>query len=394
MKNKSILFSILLSSLFLIVNINAQSVIKMNEVYSRGVAGNLDWIEIYNSSSSQVDISGYKIYDIGGQGGTKGKKLFPVGTILPAKGFAVVITDTATFVGDTTGFGLGSGGETVWLENAAGVLIDTIAFPALGNDTSYARIPDGSNTWKKTTPLTRGISNVLVKMNEIYSRGVAGNLDWIEIYNSSATQIDISGYKIYDIGGQGGTKGKKIFPAGTLLAAKGFTVIVTDTATFVGDTTGFGLGSGGETVWLENASGTIIDTVAFPALGNDTSYARVPDGSNIFVKKTPVTRGTTNGAGTFVQSNRSVATGYTLEQNYPNPFNPSTSIRYNLAVSGSVQIAVFDLLGKEIAMLVNGQESAGEHVVRFNAGHHASGMYFYRLTAGTYSEMKKMVLIK
>ena len=52
-------------------------------------------------------------------------------------------------------------------------------------------------------------------MNEIYSRGVAGNLDWIEIYNGASTQIDVSGYKIYDNGGQGGTKPKKALPAGT-----------------------------------------------------------------------------------------------------------------------------------------------------------------------------------
>jgi hypothetical protein len=394
MKRFYVLSIALLSAFIVTQNSIAQTSVKMNEVYSRGVAGNLDWIEIYNSSATQTDISGFKIYDIGGQGGIKAKKLFPVGTILPAKGFSVIIVDTATFVGDTSGFGLSSSGETVWLENAAGTLIDSIAFPALGTDTSYARIPDGSNVWKKTAPVTRGVSNVTVKMNEIYSRGVAGNLDWIEIYNSSATQMDISGFKIYDIGGQGGTKSKKLFPVGTILPAKGFSVIIVDTATFVGDTSGFGLSSSGETVWLENAAGTVIDTVVFPALGTDTSYARVPDGSNVMVKKSPVTRGTSNGTGVSVKSEGAVARGYVLHQNYPNPFNPVTTIRYQMATSGAVRITVFDLLGKEIATLVDEQKSAGEHVVQFDARQFASGMYFCLLKAGAYSEMKKMVLIK
>ena len=279
---------------FLLVQIGYAQTPKMNEIYSRGVAGNLDWIEIYNPLATPLDISGYKIYDSGGQAGSKPKKLFPSGTVLPAKGFTVVITDTADFVGDLSGFGLSSGGETVWLEDAGGVLIDSVVFPALGTDTSYARVPDGSNFLTKSTPLTRGASNVLIKMNEIYSRGVAGNLDWIEIYNASSSSLDVSGYKIYDSGGQAGSKPKKLLPVGTILPSKGFYVVITDTADFPGDLSGFGLSSGGETVWLENATGLLIDTVVIPALGVDTSYARMPDGSGVFVKLSPTTRGISN----------------------------------------------------------------------------------------------------
>jgi hypothetical protein len=276
---------------------------KLNEAYSRGVAENLDWIEVYNPLAAPLDISGYKIYDNGGQAGSKPKKLFPAGTLLPAKGFYAIITDTADFPGDLSGFGLSSGGETVWLEDASGTLIDSLVIPALGIDTSYARIPDGSNFITKSTPLTKGVSNILIKMNEVYSRGVAGNLDWIEIYNSSASSIDVSGYKIYDSGGQAGSKPKKLLPAGTILGSKGFYVVITDTADFVGDLSGFGLSSGGETVWLENASGTLIDTVAIPALGNDTSYARVPDGSGVLTKTTPPSKGATNVFGWWLFDN-------------------------------------------------------------------------------------------
>ncbi len=394
MKQNRIFFLLLFSLIFLIVNINAQSIIKMNEIYSRGVAGNLDWVEIYNSSSSQVDISGYKIYDGGGKSGTKTKKLFPANTILPAKGYTIIIVDTASFVGDLSGFGLGSGGDTTWLENVVGTLIDSAFIPALGIDTAYARIPDGSTVWQKTAPVTKGSSNVLVKMNEIYSRGVAGNLDWVEIYNSSSTQIDISGYKIYDGGGKSGTKTKKLIPASTILSAKGFTVVIVDTASFVGDLSGFGLGSGGDTTWLENTAGILIDSVIIPALGNDTSIARVPDGSNILVKKSPVTKGATNGTGTSVQYKPLTISTYNLEQNFPNPFNPTTMISYRLSGVNQVTMKIYDVVGREVATLINQQQAEGEYHVTFNASALSSGIYFYRLNAGNYSEMKKMVLIK
>lgn len=394
MKRNTILFAIVLSLSLLVVNSNAQSTIRMNEIYSTGVPGDLDWIEIYNSSASAVDISGYKIYDSGGQAGTKAKKLFPNGTIVTPKGYTVIVVDTATFVGDLSGFGLSSGGETVWLENAAGVLIDTVVFPALGKDTSYSRIPDGSNIFAKNTPHTKGVSNVRIKMNEIYSTGVPGALDWIEIYNSSTAAIDISGYKIYDSGGQAGTKAKKLFPNGTIVNAKGYTVIIVDTATFVGDLSGFGISSGGETVWLENAAGMLIDTVAIPALGKDTSYARVPDGSNVLVKKTPVTRGLTNGSGTSVQYEKMIASEFVLNQNYPNPFNPSTTVTYQIPMSSFVSLKIFDIVGREVATLVNQQQEIGKYHATFNASALSSGVYLYRLNAGYYSQMKKMVLVK
>ncbi|MCX6138090.1 MAG: lamin tail domain-containing protein [Ignavibacteriales bacterium] len=394
MKKKSLLCVAVLSVLLCAHLSMAQSPIKVNEIYSRGVAGNLDWVEMYNTSAASVDISGYKIYDAGGKTGTKPKKLFPTGTILPAKGFTVIIVDTASFTGDLSGFGLGSGGDSVWVENAAGTLIDSVFIPALGVDTTYARIPDGSNALVKATPATKGSSNVLVKMNEVYTRGVAGNLDWIEMYNTLTTQIDISGYKIYDNGGRGGTKPKKLFPTGTILPAKGFFLIVVDTASYTGDLSGFGLGSGGDTVWVENTAGIVIDSVYLPALGVDTTYARKPDGSNLFVKSSPATKGATNGPATSVRSNTLFVSDFVLNQNFPNPFNPTTTISYQLTSKSMVSLRVYDLLGKEIAELVNEQKEAGSYSVQFNARNLASGIYMVGLKAGNYSEMKKMTLIR
>ncbi len=394
MKKNYILPIVVLSAILFARHSSAQTTIRINEVYTRGVAGNLDWVEIYNTAAAPIDISGFKIYDAGGKTGAKTKKLFPAGTVVPAKGFVVIATDTATYAGDQSAFGLGSGGDSVWVENAAGALLDSVYIPALGLDTTFARVPDGSKTWVKTSPATKGVSNVVIKMNEIYANGVAGALDWIELYNSSAAAVNISGYKIYDIGGQSGSKGKKLIPAGTNLASKGFFVVIVDTASFAGDTTGFGLSSAGETVWLENASGVVIDTVAFPAMVKDTSYARKPDGSNAFVKLTPTSRGVTNGTATSVKQTGTAAESYSLEQNYPNPFNPSTTIRFALPGAQLTTVTVYDVLGKKVATLVNEVRAAGTHSVQFDARGLTSGMYWYLLRAGAYSEIKKMIVVK
>jgi hypothetical protein len=83
-----------------------------------------------------------------------------------------------------------------------------------------------------------------------------------------------------------------------------------------------------------------------------------------------------------------------LEQNYPNPFNPTTGIRYQVAGASDVRLEVFDMLGRKVATLVNERQSAGAYSVNFNATSLASGVYFYRLQAGSFVETKKMMLVK
>lgn len=87
-------------------------------------------------------------------------------------------------------------------------------------------------------------------------------------------------------------------------------------------------------------------------------------------------------------------TTFALEQNYPNPFNPATIINYQIPVEGQVSLKVYDMLGNEVATLVNEIKTAGEHQVEFNAGAIASGIYFYRLQAGSFVETKRMMLMK
>ena len=85
---------------------------------------------------------------------------------------------------------------------------------------------------------------------------------------------------------------------------------------------------------------------------------------------------------------------YRLDQNYPNPFNPSTVISYNLKKAGSVKLDVYNSLGQHVATLVDGTKAAGNHKITFNAAGLNSGLYFYKLQTGNYSQTKKMMLIK
>ena len=81
-------------------------------------------------------------------------------------------------------------------------------------------------------------------------------------------------------------------------------------------------------------------------------------------------------------------------QNYPNPFNPTTTIEYALPASGYVTLEIYDVLGREVKTLVNDNESAGYHFVVFDASELPSGVYFYRISAGKYTSVKKLVLVK
>jgi len=85
---------------------------------------------------------------------------------------------------------------------------------------------------------------------------------------------------------------------------------------------------------------------------------------------------------------------YNLHQNYPNPFNPSTKIRFQIIEPGFTSLKVYDVLGNEVAELVNEELSAGEYEFEFNAVGLTSGIYFYQLKAGNYSEAKKMLLLR
>jgi hypothetical protein len=97
---------------------------------------------------------------------------------------------------------------------------------------------------------------------------------------------------------------------------------------------------------------------------------------------------------TGINGTNSVPVNFMLSQNYPNPFNPSTTIKYSVPHADLVSLKIYDILGREVRTLINEYKSPGTYYINFNAHGLSSGVYFYRLTAGSYSGVKKLILIK
>ena len=101
-----------------------------------------------------------------------------------------------------------------------------------------------------------------------------------------------------------------------------------------------------------------------------------------------------DGMGEDIEAAPSIPIRFELSQNYPNPFNQITKISYSLREKGFVQLKVYDILGREVANLVNKEQQSGNYTIKFNASYLTSGVYFYRLQSGSFSEAKKLILLR
>jgi hypothetical protein len=116
-------------------------------------------------------------------------------------------------------------------------------------------------------------------------------------------------------------------------------------------------------------------------------YAVALDGSCLRLRDSVLVTGVNN-------NNNNVPVEYSLEQNYPNPFNPSTIIKYALPRSSNVSLKIYDMLGNEVKTVVNEFKTAGTYSVNFDASSLSSGVYFYKIVAGDFTDAKKMTLVK
>ena len=92
--------------------------------------------------------------------------------------------------------------------------------------------------------------------------------------------------------------------------------------------------------------------------------------------------------------NNNIDINFSLSQNYPNPFNPTTLIKYNIPRLSKVTLSIYDLLGREVERLVDEEKPPGQYEVKFNANRLSSGIYFYRMQAGSFFDTKKLILLK
>jgi hypothetical protein len=94
------------------------------------------------------------------------------------------------------------------------------------------------------------------------------------------------------------------------------------------------------------------------------------------------------------KENYQMSEKYTLFQNYPNPFNPKTNINYELPITNFIELSIYDLLGEKVATLVSEKQNSGYHQVEWDASGFASGIYYYKINAGSFQSVKKMILLK
>jgi len=97
---------------------------------------------------------------------------------------------------------------------------------------------------------------------------------------------------------------------------------------------------------------------------------------------------------TYVGPTNSIPEKFSLSQNYPNPFNPSTTISFDVPQRSHVKLVIHDVLGREVRTLVDEEKAPGRYTVNFDASNLASGVYLYRMVAGNFSEVRKMVVVK
>ncbi len=214
--------------------------------------------------------------------------------------------------------------------------------------------------------------------------------DWIEIFNPTTESVSLSGMYLTD---KPNNLTKWQFPENINIAAGEYLLIWCDEQQEQGPLhTNFALSANGEFIGLTSSDGiTVIDSITFGPQTTDISYGRFPDASlnwQLFNQPTP---GTSNNP-TGVKEN-SVPLNFELTA-YPNPFNPSTKIRFVIPQSSFVSLKVYNILGKEIQTLVNEEKSVGSYEVEFKALNLSSGVYFYRIDAGRYSVVKKLLLLK
>ncbi len=149
----------------------------------------------------------------------------------------------------------------------------------------------------------------------------------------------------------------------------------------------------GKTVGVRN-QGANFKTVLLTFMA-DASGDSVPSaGLQKLVANVLTWFGTKKGPTGVAEAGKEIPTSYSLSQNYPNPFNPATTIEFSLAKAGRVELSVYNVLGQKVATLVDGYKPAGQHKVTFDARGLPSGVYFYKLQAGDYQAIHKMVLTR
>lgn len=423
-----------------------------------------EWVELYNGTSSTVNLSDWTISD---NNGTGSSITLPSGTTMQAGTYLTVARNASGFNtlygfdADVSGSlpALNNGGDALLLKDDLGTLIDEVAWeggassgiPTGWGSSSNPSAPTGSSIERTSstdtdsfsdwsvvsgngnpeTQATQPPSAGVIVISEVFydTPGTDSDEEWIELFNAGGSTVDISGWTITDNNGTGSTY---TYSNGVSLAAGTFYTVATDQSGFNSlygknpDDSGSipALNNGGDTIILKDGQGSTVDEVAWeggassgiPSGWGSSSNPSASTGSSI-VRSDPFVDTdaysdwiTASGNGNpHTQSDGAVSskalpegeelfteelpTEITLG-NYPNPFNPTTNIHFTLTESNNVRLTVYNMIGQEVAVLVNGFKNAGKHEVTFDAANLSTGVYIYRLDSGGQVKVQKMLLTK
>lgn len=239
-----------------------------------------DWVELMNTATVEVDAGGLIIRD----NDDSHVLVIPSPTLIPAGGFAAFAVDE----GDTA-FGLGSSDSARLFAADGTTLIDTVTWSGGHVMPSFGRCPDGSGDFATTATSTRGAANDCplpagaadLAVNEVQSNDPADGPDWVEIVNTGASDVDISGWMLADNGDP------EPLPADTIVPAGGYLQLVADVHF------GFGLGNGDEVHLLLADGVTVVDEMTYAA-HPATTWARCPDATGDFALSVSATPGAAN----------------------------------------------------------------------------------------------------
>ena len=235
----------------------------INEYVAR--SGTTEWVELYNTTASDLDISGHYIDDVASGGGAP--KQIPASTIISAGGYYVMEFNNL----------LNNGGDDVRFLDASQVALDSTSYTSATSEYSWYRTPNGSS-WSGTesSSPTKGTSNPGggtfppgvgdVLINEFVAN--SGTTEWVELYNTTASDLDISNHYIDDISGGGSPK---LIPASTTIPAGGF---------YVMEFTGLLNNSGDDVRFLDPTQTTTIDSTSYSYSSSEYSWYRYRDGSD------------------------------------------------------------------------------------------------------------------
>lgn len=254
---------------------------------------------------------------------------------------------------------------------------------------------------KPAEPVTGIVINEFLASNDSCCTDEGGDYDdYIELYNLGDEAVDIGGLYITDDFDEPiAWQIPDTDPALTTIQPGGFLVLWADKEPEEGVLhVDIKLSADGEEIGLIQIIGndtTFVDSLSFGAQTTDIAHGRYEDGSNNWIAMDP-TPGQVNASGVSAidYAAAGIPTRYALYQNYPNPFNPVTNIRFDIPKEGYVSLTIYDMIGRQVAVLKNEAMRAGTYNFQLDASHLSSGVYFIRLQAGHFTALQKMMLMK